>query len=353
MRRSRYLSACIALALSASSARHDPVVSLDIRRASAGAIAGALANGLLHPLDTVKTVRQTSPEAFPGTFKTISTIWSKSGPRGLYGGLGTAMVGAMPSSFVFFGTYEFVKARLHRRFADCSLEARARIHMCAAASGNAASSLIFVPKEMIKQRLQASRVRGVTIGVRQVVRAAIAENGVRGLYAAYTATIMRNIPTTALNYFIYEELRLRLGVSNETAAIRVRSMLCGAISGALSSVVMTPLDVVKTRLATGRYVASLGLRGSLVKLATEEGLIGLFAGAKARIVGAAIFSAIGLSTYEACKHLLKCDDYAATDAGGDADAATKRPKQAQSAGDNPSEAARAEAKRALTAARAA
>jgi solute carrier family 25 S-adenosylmethionine transporter 26 len=321
-----------------------------MRRASAGAIAGALANGLLHPLDTVKTVRQTSPVTFTGTFSTMSTIWQKSGPRGLYGGFGTAMIGAMPSSFVFFGTYEFVKRRLHRRFADCSLEARARIHMCAAASGNAASSLIFVPKEMIKQRLQASRVRGLSMGVRQVVRSALAENGVRGLYAAYTATIMRNIPTTALNYFIYEELRLRLGVSNETAAIRVRSMLCGAISGATSSVVMTPLDVVKTRLATGRYAASLGLRGSLVKLATEEGLIGLFAGAKARIVGAAIFSAIGLSTYEACKYLLKCDDYAGDAGNGAANAPAKQPQQRDA---KSSEAARAEAKRAMTASRSA
>mmetsp|Transcript_22488 Transcript_22488/g.53281 ORF Transcript_22488/g.53281 Transcript_22488/m.53281 type:complete len:155 (+) Transcript_22488:783-1247(+) len=87
-------------------------------------------------------------------------------------------------------------------------------------------------------------------------------------------------------------------------------MVCGAISGAISSIAMTPLDVVKTRLATGSYIASLGLRGGLLKLAREEGLAGLFAGAKARMVGAALFSAIGLSTYEACKKAFRCGDEA-------------------------------------------
>ncbi|KAJ1623022.1 mitochondrial carrier domain-containing protein [Pavlovales sp. CCMP2436] len=283
---------------------------MDLRRASAGALAGALANGLLHPLDTVKTIRQTSPKDFSGTFKTLGRIWRTSGPRGLYGGFGTAMIGAMPSSFLFFGTYEFIKQKLHSLNPDCSVEERARIHVMAAAAGNAVSSLIFVPKEMVKQRLQRARVQGVATGVRKVVATIIKENGVKGLYAAYTATICRNIPTTALNWLIYEELRLRLSAGNESSVIRSRSMVCGAISGAISSIAMTPLDVVKTRLATGSYIASLGLRGGLLKLAREEGLAGLFAGAKARMVGAALFSAIGLSTYEACKKAFRCGDEA-------------------------------------------
>ncbi|KAG8462364.1 hypothetical protein KFE25_012184 [Diacronema lutheri] len=289
-------------------AERRPRFSVDFRRGLSGSLAGALTNGLLHPLDTVKTVRQANRAQFPGTFRTIRRIWQQNGPRGLYGGLGTAMVGAMPSSFVFFGTYEFMKARLQALKPDCSLDERARIHVVSAACGNAASSLIFVPKEMVKQRLQAARVAGVSTGVRQVVSTIVKEHGVRGLYAAYSATIMRNIPTTVLKFLIYEELRLRLAASDESATLRVRSMACGAISGACSSVLMTPLDVVKTRLATGQYAATLGMRRSLVKLATEEGLSGLFAGAKARMVGAALFSAIGLSCYEACKQLLRCED---------------------------------------------
>jgi len=278
-----------------------------MRRASAGALAGAITNGILHPLDTVKTVRQADPKNFPGTFRAMSRVLQQSGWRGLYGGLGTAMVGAMPSSFVFFGTYEAMKARLTRLAGERSVEARAKIHMVSAACGNAASSLIFVPKELVKQRLQAARVAGVEASISSVVAGVVKDNGVRGLYAAYTATICRNIPTTVLNFLLYEELKVQLAryrVSDEGSPVKYRSMVAGACSGACASAIMTPIDVCKTRLSTGRFPASLGLRGSLARIAREEGIRGLYAGAQARILGAALFSAVGLSTYDYCKQLM-------------------------------------------------
>ena len=85
----------------------------------------------------------------------------------------------MPSSALYFGTYEAVKTRLMRVAAERFPEApkvvggggeedgggtggvhpaaRAGAHAVAAACGNAASSLVFVPKEYVKQTLQ---VRG-------------------------------------------------------------------------------------------------------------------------------------------------------------------------------------------------
>lgn len=298
-------------------------VDMDLRRAISGAAAGAISNGLLHPLDTVKTVRQSNPKAFPGTFRTIHRILSTDGPGALYGGIGTAMLGAMPSSFVFFGTYEAVKSRLSRAAGNCTARTRAQIHVASAACGNCASSLIYVPKEMIKQRLQAAKVARVQLSVQSIVTSIVREHGVRGLYSAYTATIFRNIPTTVLNFLIYEELKhqlaARLAVTDEDSFLKSWSMVCGAISGASASVLVTPVDVCKTRLATGQYLARLGLRGSLLKLAREEGVGGLFAGAKARMLGSALFSAIGLSSYEACKHLLRCDQPVAAGAAASAD----------------------------------
>lgn len=96
-----------------------PRFGVDFRRGLAGSLAGALTNGLLHPLDTAKTIRQANPKQFPGTFRTIGRIWRTNGIHGLYGGLGTAMVGAMPSSFIFFGmaapgsTHCCIHSRLH------------------------------------------------------------------------------------------------------------------------------------------------------------------------------------------------------------------------------------------------
>lgn len=221
-----------------------------------------------------------------------------------------AMVGAIPSSFVFFGTYEAVKTRLTGAVTHWGPRTRAEIHCAAAACGNAAASLIFVPKEMIKQRLQAARVAGDTATVRGIVAAIVRREGVRGLYAAYTATLMRNIPSTAVRFLVYEELKhqlARLHISDDGSVLgKEVSAVCGFVSGAVASVTMTPIDVAKTRLALGIYPSSLGLRGSLARIARDEGLGGLFAGAKARMVGSAIFSSVGMWSYEAAKEALGC-----------------------------------------------
>lgn len=101
------------------------------------------------------------------------------GPLAIYTGLPTAVFGAMPSSALYFGTYEAVKSRLLSIAARvCFVNeggatggdrggdltgnggeglhplARAGAHALAAACGNAASSLLFVPKEYVKQKIQ-------------------------------------------------------------------------------------------------------------------------------------------------------------------------------------------------------
>lgn len=102
----------------------------------------------------------------------------------MYKGLPTAVLGAMPSSALYFGTYEAVKVRVLRlatwafplheeasgaregeglgpdsgRNSGPRPMARAAAHAVAAACGNAASSLVFVPKEFVKQTLQVCRM---------------------------------------------------------------------------------------------------------------------------------------------------------------------------------------------------
>lgn len=293
--------------------------SLDLRRAAAGGMAGAIANGLLHPLDTVKTVRQRNPTQFQGTFRTMRSIISKQGLGGLYGGIGPAVIGAVPSSALFWGTYEKMRSVLTRLdiesqissgdvdAATARLRFRPQIHCISAASGNAVSSMIFVPKEMLKQRLQAARASGSGHNLVGIAREVLQREGLKGFYSAYSATLARNIPTTVLNFLIYEELRLtvnrHLGGQKK---IQGRSLWCGAISGATASAIMTPVDVVKTRIATGMLDSKLGVSGALLKLAAEEGKKGLFAGCKARMLGAALFSSVGFTAYEYCKLFFGC-----------------------------------------------
>ena len=79
--------------------------SLDARSALAGGLAGGMTNGILHPIDTAKTLRQRNPKEFKTTFGALVKCYKTQGIRGLYGGFGPAVVGAIPSSALYFGAY--------------------------------------------------------------------------------------------------------------------------------------------------------------------------------------------------------------------------------------------------------
>ncbi|KAF6004379.1 hypothetical protein F1559_001165 [Cyanidiococcus yangmingshanensis] len=313
------------------------------RAALAGGLAGALVNGALHPIDTVKSVRQA--DSWRRSQSTWTVFWQllrDSGPSALYRGVLPAILGAATSSAIYFGTYESVRALIlwhqlrvsfspkqienasSRRGLATSADAllvtrsfgqRGLIHMIAAASGNVVSSFIFVPKEVIKQRLQTGR--------EHTVREVFAHQHLRGLYWGYRATLLRNVPNAMLNFVLYEEFKLLLGHLREATLqypYRPRSqqhterksfpavelLTAGSLAGALSSAITTPFDVLKTRFgtATSARVASRSLVSLATHIIREEGLGGLFRGVGTRAVWAALFSAIGFTTYEWCKALL-------------------------------------------------
>jgi len=204
----------------------------------------------------------------------VSTVRLR-GPQGLYGGILPGVVGAIPSSALYFGTYEAVKRRLKRsvshleeRLAERQCESqhlwtmrlRPAIHMVAAASGNAASSLVFVPKEVVKQKLQAARAAGDTSATAvRVVMSSLQHDGVSGLYRGYCATLLRNIPSAVIRFVAYEELKTRLGATTTTVEGTWRMMCAGGCSGLLASTLTTPMDVLKTGFASGQLDRSLGI----------------------------------------------------------------------------------------------
>jgi len=293
-----------------------------MRLALAGALAGAFTTGILHPIDTAKTLRQTNPEVFKSTMSCLKMIIRNQGFFALYAGIGPALLGAMPSSALYFGTYESVKQML-QEFCDCHLEAvapfevfskfcRARglRHSFSAACGNAASSIIFVPKEFLKQSMQACQVETKICRPLDILVDTVRTQGLGGLYTGYLATLSRNIPSAMLRFSIYEEFRRILASSSSSTNGEEVSptafFLAGALAGVLSSAITTPLDVVKTKVATGRISRSLSLWSGLLQIAQTEGISGLYAGVQPRILMSGLFTALGFGSFEAFKKVLDC-----------------------------------------------
>jgi len=292
-------------------------LSYYLRVALAGGVAGATGSAVLYPIDSAKTLRQSDPSAYSSVKDALfQMLRSKHAIQRVYKGILPAALGAIPSSALYFGAYESSKVTLQKLFgnenpSETGYRKRLLVHGMAAASGNVLSSFVFVPKEVIKQQLQMKS--GTTI------RSIVQQKGITGLYAGYGATLLRNIPSATIRFVLYEELKRKWATAkhqhqqhdnnNNERTQKLRALgtfFAGAVAGSTSSFVMTPVDVVKTRLATGS--CPLGVKNCMVHVVKEVGWKGLYAGAGSRVLWSGAFSAIGFGTFEIVKGYLGVDN---------------------------------------------
>ena len=307
------------------------------RRMVAGGLAGSFSTCVLFPLDTVKTIRQSG-----GVAKGWSTLRVLlTSKKSLYSGLLPAVVGSFASSSIYFGSYETAKSLLFASAAATSRLSRPTIHMLAAASGNLASSFVFVPKDVLKQQMQAAASDTLAGGgkkLAQVIKRIYQSQGqpslanlwgLKGFYPSYRATLLRNIPGAVLRFTAYEELRLvvrawglnqgqgtgtgtgtrggQRGLSPQLVARleKVGFLVAGAVASALASTLTTPLDVVKTRLATGQIAAGTPILACLRGIVRADGARGLFVGVQERLLLSGLFGGVGLASFEIFKQYLE------------------------------------------------
>ncbi|KAK9271153.1 hypothetical protein L1049_026742 [Liquidambar formosana] len=273
--------------------------------AGGGGIAGAFTYVCLHPLDTIKTKLQTkgASEIYSGTFDAIAKTFQTKGILGFYRGVSAVIVGSTASSAVYFGTCEFGKSILSKFDRYPSV----LIPPTAGAMGNIVSSAIMVPKELITQRMQA----GAKGRSWEVLLRILERDGVLGLYAGYSATLLRNLPAGVLSYSSFEYLKAAvLSRTNKAHLEPFQSVCCGALAGAISASITTPLDVVKTRLMTqvhGEAVNKVagamysGVSATVKQILKEEGWVGLTRGMGPRVLHSACFSALGYFAFETAR----------------------------------------------------
>ena len=230
----------------------------DIKMSLAGGLAGGITNAILFPLDTFKTMRQTD-RSITSVSKAIERIQT-NGISKAYSGFLASVIGSTSSSAIYFGTYEWSKRIIFHNFHE--ILSRPLIHSLSAISGNVLSSIVFVPKDAIKQQMQSLSTQALKHSTSNLkpntlslIKKIYTTSGIKGFYPSYRATLIRNIPNAVLRFTLYEELRLLLLSSSKNEShTRFKSTLylvAGGLASSLSSGLTTPLDVVKTRLATG------------------------------------------------------------------------------------------------------
>ncbi|KKA29631.1 hypothetical protein TD95_000678 [Thielaviopsis punctulata] len=245
----------------------------------AGGLGGSTGDMLMHSLDTVKTRQQGDPH-FPPRYGSLGssyyTIWRQEGiRRGLYGGWQAALLGSFPGTVLFFGSYEYSK----RLLIDVGVQQHVS-YLTAGFIGDLAASIVYVPSEVLKTRLQLQgrynnpyfnsgyNYRGTIDAARTIVR----QEGFSALFHGFKATLTRDLPFSALQFMFWEQFSAWARHYKQNRDIGAPlEMLTGGLAGSLAGFLTTPLDVIKTRLQTQISAPEATAVGSSASPATAAG----------------------------------------------------------------------------------
>mmetsp|Transcript_24653 Transcript_24653/g.44268 ORF Transcript_24653/g.44268 Transcript_24653/m.44268 type:complete len:396 (-) Transcript_24653:81-1268(-) len=263
-----------------------------------------------------------------GILSTLRSIARYEGRAGLYAGLRTSLLSAVPNTAIYFTAYDEITVWLHQNHAannasDGSGTRQVYIPLLAGATARLISSVATAPLELIRLR-QVSSI-GNQYGVIEDVRFLLRMNGPFALYRGLGPMVMRDVPFSALYFLGLETFKNILsdsshlgawgarhyrecGMKTPTSVEVAEAFVSGAAAGSIATILTTPFDLVKTRRQMvqreesntfGRHRVQQGIFGHMRQIVQEEGFFsGLWRGNQTRMIKVAPGCAIMISCYE-------------------------------------------------------
>ncbi|KXZ46715.1 hypothetical protein GPECTOR_41g679 [Gonium pectorale] len=285
-----FMLASAAESSSPASAVNAPLWRVTAGNLAAGATAGCAVELALYPIDTIKT-RLQSMIGGGG----LQALLQKGGGKSLYAGVWGNLAGVAPASAIFMAFYEPTKKSVQSQVGP---DQQYLGPVIAGMVAGTASSLIRVPTEVVKQRLQTGEFKGAVTALRTI----LGREGMRGLYAGYGAFMLRDLPFDAIEFVAYEQIKKAYSLSVRRELHPAETSIVGAFAGGFTGVITTPLDVLKTRLmtqgASGRYK---NLIDATVTIARTEGLGAFMSGWQPRLIWISLGGFVFFPVLEAAK----------------------------------------------------
>lgn len=281
------------------------------------------------------------PKYFNGTLDAIVKISRTEGMSSLWSGLSPTLVLAIPTTMIYFATYEQLKRVISNRvnnnvnkpvvkpvsmYGDKQVVGGAGagghgevqqqpspvwISLTAGGVARVWAVTLVSPLELIRTKMQSQKM--AFFQVRSCLKDLIKARGIKGLWSGYTATLLRDVPFSALYWPLYEQTKLFMGRESFT-----NNFVSGAVAGSVASTITLPFDVLKTmkQIEVGEkdimHVKS-GVSRSNTEIfrgiIRDNGVKGLFSGLTPRILKVAPACAIMISSYEFFKNFFKTKNF--------------------------------------------
>jgi solute carrier family 25 citrate transporter 1 len=272
-----------------------------------GAIAGGVEAAATYPFEFAKTRAQLhSAAAGEGArprnpFLAVRAIVREEGARALYKGCSTLVVGSVAKDGVRFLAFDAIRDAF--RDPATGTLTPARSIAAGVAAGVVASALAVTPSERLKTALiddargpGARRFAGPVSAATAIVR----EQGVRGMYAGFVGTTLKQASATGFRlgtYNILKEAEAARGVPQGT----LMNFANGCVAGIITTYGTQPFDTIKTRSQTARGASTLDAARSIL---ADGGVRAFWRGTVMRL-GRTVFSGgILFTVYEEASRVL-------------------------------------------------
>lgn len=281
-----------------------------VYRFALGSIAGATGATAVYPIDLVKTRMQNQRTGSYGelmyrnSFDCFKKVIRHEGVTGLYRGLVPQLMGVAPEKAIKLTMNDLARDKL-RQANGGQLPIWAE--MVAGATGGASQVMFTNPLEIVKIRLQvAGEIAG---GSKISALSVVKELGFFGLYKGSRACFLRDIPFSAIYFPAYAHLKPAFADENGYNS-PLSLLTAGAIAGMPAASLVTPADVIKTRLqvvARAGQTSYSGVIDAARKIYAEEGFAAFWKGAVARMCRSSPQFGVTLVTYELLQRVLYID----------------------------------------------
>ncbi|XP_040439875.1 kidney mitochondrial carrier protein 1 isoform X1 [Falco naumanni] len=163
------------------------------------------------------------------------------------------------------------------------------------------------PIDLTKTRLQVQgqvndakyreiRYRGMVHALVRICR----EEGLKALYSGIAPAMLRQASYGTIKIGTYQSLK-RMFVESPEDETLVINVLCGILSGVISSSIANPTDVLKIRMQAQGSVIQGGMMGNFIQIYQKEGTKGLWKGVSLTAQRAAVVVGVELPVYDLTK----------------------------------------------------
>ena len=291
----------------------------------AGLGTGVFSASLLQPADLLKTrVQQSGSPSLLDTVREIAKtpnslrqFWRGTTPSVIRTGLGSALYFSIlntlrqnvASSSVLTSAGVVVAAERKVERSSSLPKLSNTGNLATGAVARVSAGFIMTPVTVIKVRYESSFYSYKSI--REAASSIWKAEGMKGFFAGFGATAVRDAPYAGLYVVFYEQCKSRLtklqnnpstdepmNLQNMNSGTAVSiNFLSGLVAACFATTITNPFDAIKTRLqlSPGRY---RNMVQASQKMVQEDGLWSLFNGLGLRIGRKAISSALTWTLYE-------------------------------------------------------